>query len=252
MATSKVSLKLLIHKKQQRVLFAEAGKDFIDFLFSLLVLPMGTVIRLLGDRDIVGGLAKLYKSVSDLNNDYIQPNQNKDVLLKPKSSAPFSSPKLPLLPSEAFSSSTTLYQCRHCNTLSTYPRTCPVLDCTRTMYVSPAPGSSTGLYKCTSKSCNMRSTTIRMCPSCPNSYICAIDDDFVLKSAADAKPGVGFVKGLVTYMVMDDLVVSPMSTISNITLLNKFNIKDLGDLQEKVVNMGMNEVFRLHLLLTAS
>ncbi|KAJ0678319.1 hypothetical protein HanOQP8_Chr12g0446581 [Helianthus annuus] len=97
MATSKVSLKLLIHKKQQRVLFAEAGKDFIDFLFSLLVLPMGTVIRLLGDRDIVGGLAKLYKSVSDLNNDYIQPNQNKDVLLKPKSSAPFSSPKLPLL-----------------------------------------------------------------------------------------------------------------------------------------------------------
>ncbi|KAF5777971.1 hypothetical protein HanXRQr2_Chr12g0542051 [Helianthus annuus] len=250
MATSKVTLKLLIDKKQQRVLFAEAGKDFIDFLFSLLVLPVGTVIRLLGDRDIVGGLAKLYKSVSDLNNDYIQPNQNKDVLLKPKSSAPFSSPKLPLLPNEAFSSSTTsptpdsassLYKCQHCNILSTYPRTCPVSHCNRTMSFSPAPGSSTSLYKCESKSCNMRSTTFRMCPSCPNKYISAADG-FVLKPAADAKPVVGFVKGLVTYMVMDDLAVSPMSTISNITLLNKFNIKDLGDLEEKVVDMGMNEV----------
>ncbi|KAJ0866553.1 hypothetical protein HanRHA438_Chr12g0553131 [Helianthus annuus] len=215
MATSKVTLKLLIDKKQQRVLFAEAGKDFIDFLFSLLVLPVGTVIRLLGDRDIVGGLAKLYKSVSDLNNDYIQPNQNKDVLLKPKSSAPFSSPKLPLLPNEAFSSSTTsptpdsassLYKCQHCNILSTYPRTCPVSHCNRTMSFSPA-------------------RVLRP----------------VFTSRMQSRV-VGFVKGLVTYMVMDDLAVSPMSTISNITLLNKFNIKDLGDLEEKVVDMGMNEV----------
>lgn len=34
----------------------------------------------------------------------------------------------------------------------------------------------------------------------------------------------GFVKDVVTFMVMDDLVVQPMSTISSITLLNKFNI----------------------------
>ncbi|XP_035836435.1 uncharacterized protein LOC118484703 [Helianthus annuus] len=112
------------------------------------------------------------------------------------------------------------------------------------MSFSPAPGSSTSLYKCESKSCNMRSTTFRMCPSCPNKYISAADG-FVLKPAADAKPVVGFVKGLVTYMVMDDLAVSPMSTISNITLLNKFNIKDLGDLEEKVVDMGMNEGLEL-------
>jgi hydroxymethylpyrimidine/phosphomethylpyrimidine kinase len=43
-------------------------------------------------------------------------------------------------------------------------------------------------------------------------------------------------------MVMDDLVVQPMSTISSITLLNKFNIKEVGSLQEKVVEMGMDEV----------
>jgi hypothetical protein len=43
-------------------------------------------------------------------------------------------------------------------------------------------------------------------------------------------------------MVMDDLVIQPMSTISSITLLNKFNVKEIGTLQETVVEMGMEEV----------
>ena len=33
-----------------------------------------------------------------------------------------------------------------------------------------------------------------------------------------------------------------MSTISSITLLKKFNVKQLGDLEEKVVELGMDEV----------
>nr|DAD45985.1 TPA_asm: hypothetical protein HUJ06_004215 [Nelumbo nucifera] len=51
----------------------------------------------------------------------------------------------------------------------------------------------------------------------------------------------GYVKGVVTYMVMDDLAVSPMSTISTITLLNKFNVKDVGTLEERVVHLGYDE-----------
>lgn len=52
----------------------------------------------------------------------------------------------------------------------------------------------------------------------------------------------GYVKGVVTYMVMDNLVVNPMSTISGITLLNNFNVKEVGNLEEKVVDLGMDEV----------
>ena len=52
----------------------------------------------------------------------------------------------------------------------------------------------------------------------------------------------GYVKGVVTYMVMDDLVVKPMSTISCVTLLNRFNVKDVGVLEEKVVDLGIDEV----------
>ncbi|KAJ8631659.1 hypothetical protein MRB53_024982 [Persea americana] len=40
---------------------------------------------------------------------------------------------------------------------------------------------------------------------------------------------------------MDDLVVMPMSTISSITLLNKFSVKDVGDLEKSVVQVGMVE-----------
>ncbi|KAL7612600.1 hypothetical protein Lser_V15G08702 [Lactuca serriola] len=53
--------------------------------------------------------------------------------------------------------------------------------------------------------------------------------------------GGGFVKGVVTYMVSDDLVVKPMSTISSITMLNKFNVKEVGCLEEKVVSLEMKE-----------
>uniref|UniRef100_A0A7N2MGM7 Uncharacterized protein n=1 Tax=Quercus lobata TaxID=97700 RepID=A0A7N2MGM7_QUELO len=46
-------------------------------------------------------------------------------------------------------------------------------------------------------------------------------------------------------MIMDDPEVKPMSTISSITLLNKFNVKQLGDLEEKVVELGMEEGVKL-------
>ncbi|KAF2294559.1 hypothetical protein GH714_012589 [Hevea brasiliensis] len=40
MNTPTLSLKLLVDKKASKVLFAEAGKDFVDFLFNLLSLPI--------------------------------------------------------------------------------------------------------------------------------------------------------------------------------------------------------------------
>ncbi|KAL2323903.1 hypothetical protein Fmac_022961 [Flemingia macrophylla] len=45
----------------------------------------------------------------------------------------------------------------------------------------------------------------------------------------------GYVKEVVTYMIMDDLVIEP---ISSITLINKFNIKDAGALQERALDFN--------------
>ncbi|XP_020552589.1 uncharacterized protein LOC105170877 isoform X3 [Sesamum indicum] len=52
----------------------------------------------------------------------------------------------------------------------------------------------------------------------------------------------GFVKGAVTYMVMDDLSVKPLSTKSTISLLQKFNVRDV---EEKVVSVGNDEAVKL-------
>ncbi|MCI18299.1 hypothetical protein A2U01_0039453, partial [Trifolium medium] len=41
-----VSLKLLLNEKGNKVLFAEAGNDFVDVLFSFLTMPLGTIARL--------------------------------------------------------------------------------------------------------------------------------------------------------------------------------------------------------------
>ncbi|KAG5533315.1 hypothetical protein RHGRI_027490 [Rhododendron griersonianum] len=87
MATSsktKVSLKLLIDTNGKRVLYAEAGKDFVDFLFNLLRLPVGAVVEVLKKQTMVGTLGKLYESIENLNETYFQHNTSKQSLLNPK------------------------------------------------------------------------------------------------------------------------------------------------------------------------
>lgn len=65
-----VSLKLLVNKKTNKVILAEAGKDFVDVLFSFLTMPLGTIARLVQKSDMgsvgVGCLSSLYGSVTNL------------------------------------------------------------------------------------------------------------------------------------------------------------------------------------------
>jgi Protein of unknown function (DUF674) len=56
----------------------------------------------------------------------------------------------------------------------------------------------------------------------------------------------GYVKGLITCLVMDDLSVMPMSTISAFALLKKFQLKDLSMLSEMTIEFGMKEVVDFH------
>ncbi|CAN1269368.1 hypothetical protein LINPERPRIM_LOCUS13555 [Linum perenne] len=190
--TTKVTLKLLIDKKSNKVLFAEAGKEFVDFLFSILSLPLGTVIRLLSKDQMVGCLGNLYQSIEELGDTFIQQSTSKDIVLNPKV--------------QSYTADTNLLL-----TGSDNPQA--------------------------------------ICPGCNNRM--NIEVTFVPKPVVEGNGGGnqnsegGFVKGVVTYMVMDNLEVKPMSTISSITLLNKFNIQQVGALEEKVVELGMDEGLNL-------
>lgn len=206
---NQVSLKLIIDKKGQRILYGEADKKFVDFLFTILSLPVGTVIRLLSTEGMVGPLGKLYSSVDALNINYFEPNQHKDNLLKPTVPTTTRSQVGNLLKIE--SSASTIY------------------------YLCNRAGGSCANYSAT---CGTR------CPTC-NSLINRTL--YHVAGTGEVKPiEGGYVKGMVSYMVMDDLTVKPMSSMSKISVLNDLNVEDVAQIEEKLIYLGMNEVYYIH------
>ncbi|KAF7133332.1 hypothetical protein RHSIM_Rhsim09G0161700 [Rhododendron simsii] len=211
---AKVTLKLLIDTKSKRVLFAEAGKDFVDFLFHLLRLPVGTVVKLLTTQTMVGTLGNLYESIENLNETYFQPNATKLDLLNPKPPTGNSSDVNPLFLLNDVS-----------NSIAKKFFVCPNYTGTKShMYVS-----------------DVRDATCPRCNDRMSKEMAYVTHEEGMKEVKLEAGEGGFVKGVVTYMVMDDLVVTPMSTISGITILNKFNVKDAGALKDRVGHFGMPE-----------
>ncbi|KAL5976876.1 hypothetical protein ACLOJK_021211 [Asimina triloba] len=214
-----MSAKLLVDGKSQKVVFAECEKDFIDFLFSLFILPLGSVVEVLTKESMVGdvgAIGQLFKSVTDMNEAYILPGQEKVSVLHPKVLSPLNKPLLLQLDNVAVKKK--YYTCSH-------------------ILISTSGYSS-------SRRCNyVTDVANTKCPECKKdlsweiSYVAACSDP---KGSTGTEEG-GFVKNMVTYMVTDDLKVTPVSPISAITLLNKFNIKDVGALEEKVVEVGRAE-----------
>ncbi|GKV28512.1 hypothetical protein SLEP1_g37556 [Rubroshorea leprosula] len=177
-----VSLKLLVDSKGHRVLFAETGKDFVDFLFNLLSLPVGMVIRLLSKQGMIGSLACLYDGVENLSDPYMLPSIKKDDLLKPRFVLQV---QMRLFFCQILSHQLLLPFMHGCSTYKSI-----------TVFVEPQKR----------------------------------------QSSSSEEQG-GFVKGVGTYMVTDNLEVRPMSMISSISTLNKFNVKEVGSLKEKGVKL---------------
>jgi hypothetical protein len=207
-----ISLKLLVDKSSNKVLFAEAGKEFVDFLFGLLQIPLGSIMGLLWNHGIAGSagsLSRIYGSVQNLDPTYLL--QTKDALLKPK----------PVFPP---------------NTL-----TPPLL----LNFVPPKP--ETGVQN--SSPLSFSSTSYPMNSIPPTTMFGSSPNISAFSNIPVVEPKeTGYVRGVVTYMVMDDLTVEPMSTISSITLLNTFNVKDVSFLQEKMVNVDIKKVGIIHRL----
>ncbi|KAL0918142.1 hypothetical protein M5K25_010133 [Dendrobium thyrsiflorum] len=256
---SKITLKLLIDARSHKVLFGEAGKDFVDFLLSLLTLPLGSVIKLISPPTMIGSIGKLYQSVENLNEIYLVANRDKASLLQPKVSNSYVTNHL-LLGTEATfvapsGSSVELkyYLCNYCNRKVTTVKNTLCPNCKQVMVNEAAfvfPSGSTVEHECyICVYCNRKVTTVRntMCPSCNCAMITKAAFVVPSGSASSVNSGNpvevagGFVKGVVTYMITDDLEVTPMSAISSITLINRFIMKKDVQLEEKVVAVGMEE-----------
>ncbi|XP_052185948.1 uncharacterized protein LOC127797260 isoform X4 [Diospyros lotus] len=96
------SLKLLVDTTTDKVVFAEAGKDFVDFLFGLLQLPLGGILAALPGQAVSGSIIKIYESAQNLADEYLQPSQTKNSLLRPATATSNTEPS-PLLKALPFS-----------------------------------------------------------------------------------------------------------------------------------------------------
>ncbi|KAI9157208.1 hypothetical protein LWI28_028426 [Acer negundo] len=202
-SSPKIKLQLFIDRKAEKVIFAEVGKDFVDFLFYLVSLPVTTVFSLLKEKTTVGSFSHICESIENLSHDYLQPDQNKNSLLNPK--APIYASGISLMLADHDLANRKLYNCPN--------------------------------HWCVTDVPNL------LCRTCNGKMKC--EAIFVLPSASNTVEN-GFVKGLIiTYIVMDNLEFVPASAKNVVTLLNKLNVKDLSELEEIVVDLGVEEGLKL-------
>ncbi|XP_014511478.1 uncharacterized protein LOC106770170 [Vigna radiata var. radiata] len=201
----KINVKIVQRKSNGKVVFAEGKEDFADFLLSFLTVPLGGVVHLME------GFSCMYKSILNLDQNYWTTNNVKKVVEPGLVSQLLASNKLsPVLGSKYFCYTETKYSSTRNRYLSTYYLTLGNENkCTAADFVDPTLETLGVGNKCTAV-------------------------DFV-----DSK---GYVKGPTLYMATDDLVVTPMSTTSVISLLTTLRIP-FTDLEEKLVSIGIKEGF---------
>ncbi|KAJ0764310.1 hypothetical protein HanPI659440_Chr08g0290651 [Helianthus annuus] len=232
MGSPKMRLKLLVDRKGSRVLFAEVSKEFVDFLFHIFSLPLGTLIEFLGSNKMAGCLGKLKDSIESFNRSYLQPGIKMDDIFNPKT---------------AFNGDTFLL----CHDTASSDRD-DQSGASKAVYRC-AKAAAGHCYSCSNQPCRSNATlnAKSICPNCSGSMnvkMTLVTPQEVAETKEvqrKRKRKGGYVKKVVTYMVMDDLVVKPMSTISSITLINKFGVKDLSQLEEKTVSFGKKEGLKL-------
>lgn len=214
---AKVYLRLVIDEEKNKVVLAEAGKDFVDVLFSFLTLPMGTIARLFKKHNkahtvSVGCFNNLYTSVVDIGFDNFQTEACKRMLLCPKSVSDV--------------------QCQRLK-----------------VNINPTEGGQK-YFKCPSFShcrlCSNFSTTRCRCGNLMKEEI----HESQLKVADNMQNGV-FISGggaSTTFIITDDLEVAVKSTGLVLERLKSVGCADVSKLGEKFVGIGSKEVISAHFL----
>ncbi|WMV30637.1 hypothetical protein MTR67_024022, partial [Solanum verrucosum] len=76
----KFCLNLLVDSKAHKVVFAECGKDFIDFLFTILKLPIAYFVGQPSCMSVFACLANMIPIMKIFNNDFMQLDEVDEVM----------------------------------------------------------------------------------------------------------------------------------------------------------------------------
>lgn len=219
-SSSKMTIKVLLRKPDNKVMFAEARDDFVDLLFSFLTIPLGSMVKLLGGKSSLGCIDNLYKSVENLSAElFLQLKRDKldvdidiintkDLLLN-----------LGLAPQ---------YGCKN-QLLDIHEQRPPLYYC----YSKPIGGGY--LYYLTTKQCNV---------SCSRGELVA---PLTLKDPkvplGEKLSNNGFLKSPAMFIVLDNLEVLP-SSVSSITFLKTLETP-IDDMEECEISIGKEEALNL-------
>ncbi|KAL3506064.1 hypothetical protein ACH5RR_031446 [Cinchona calisaya] len=215
-----VGLKLLVDKKRNKVVAAEANKDFVDILLSFLTLPLGTIVRATKDQpagmdtSLMRCMYNLYESVENLSTDNFLTETCKTILLNPRN---------PLA--------------EHCMNLKLN-----VDDYYPDSYFQCSNWSNHHCYSCdySEAKCSCRGTFTKQ--------------NFLNRPHSTDDYQGAFVKGKMTFLISDDLKVTTNSPSHLVQLFSNLGLDDVNQITEISVAAGLEEVSRLlkYLLISKS
>ncbi|KAJ1437333.1 hypothetical protein SESBI_03660 [Sesbania bispinosa] len=205
-----VKLKVVLRKSRNTILFALGEQDFVDLILSFLTFPLGGVEHMLDGKSCMGSIDNLYKNILDLDcNTYLTSRHLKDKLVKSQLAHQF---KL-------------------------HNQILPIDEVPTSNYSCFSSCDSNGKFSAYLTA----STNYRECYReiyAPLSYL---EPQSSSTGEAHSKcGGKGFVKRPSLYMVTDDLVITPSTSVYATSLLIDQKIP-FYDLEERVVNIGIKE-----------
>jgi hypothetical protein len=197
-----VPLTVLVDREKRKVLFAEAGNDFVDVLLSFLTLPLGTIARLIAKESNIeavrlGSLSSLYQSVSDLDEKYLWSSTCKEMLLQPRNSMG-----------------------AYCKMMKQN------IDDTEPLQF---------YYKCENRTCRIEK---RYCVSLFKNQKCFCGKPLNREVSLNLSNENGFVNETSTFIVSDDLYVMPNVVGTSLNLLQKHGVNDISAIEKQIVNIS--------------
>ncbi|KAJ1272563.1 hypothetical protein BS78_06G212000 [Paspalum vaginatum] len=210
-----IEVKLFVDKEKRKVLFTESDKEFVDVLFSFLTMPLGTIVRLLGKQSQMGCLDELYKSVEDLSADCFQNKGCKAMLLRPLNAASSHCRRLKI------------------NIDNTKPRAVYICRDTRC---------------CAHNDCEFSSFPDAAC-KCGKAMQYGRDmpeneGDSLAPDGGGLESGV-FIKGLLKFVITDDLIVAPASTPLMLSIFERFGVDDPENIEETILQFNSQKIISL-------
>ncbi|KAK7294627.1 hypothetical protein RJT34_17516 [Clitoria ternatea] len=222
-----INVKVLVRKSDGKVLFAEAEEDFVDFLFSFLCFPLGGVLHMLRGSSSSRCMDKLYNGISALSTEkYFGSQELKDKIVNPQCAPLFNLDNL-ILPIGTESLPVFYFN---------------------TYYVSSCRWKGYSNNRGEYINERLESCALVASQTSPdNVFHNYIDAKYTKANYVDPMSSVGkssrsrgFTKGASMFMVTDDLIVSPASSVSGVSYINRLKVP-LFDLEEKIIRIGSKE-----------